>query len=123
MQKKSDMRMNISQKLTDIHFSLELSPGIAPVMIGFSIGAAGMAFGYNCGFAINPARDFGPRIFTAIVWGGDVFTAKNYFFWVPILGPLVGGVVGGVIYKFVDMLHEPQEEVNAENEKLMEQNV
>lgn len=49
--------------------------GVAPVMIGLVVFVIGAAFGFNCGYAINPARDLGPRIFTAMAgWGGDVFT-------------------------------------------------
>ena len=59
----------------------------------------GMTFGYNSGYAINPARDLGPRLFTAIAgWGSDVFRAGNDWWWVPIVGPLLGGVLGGVVY-------------------------
>jgi aquaporin-3 len=51
------------------------SPGLAPLIIGFIVFLIGMTFGFNCGYAINPARDLGPRIFTAMAgWGGDVFT-------------------------------------------------
>ena len=48
----------------------------------------GVAFGFNAGYAINPARDFGPRLFTAVAgWGGGVFTAGNGWWWVPIRRP------------------------------------
>ena len=58
-----------------------------------------MTFGYNAGYAINPARDLGPRLFTAVAgWGSDVFRAGNGWWWVPIAGPLIGGVVGGFVY-------------------------
>jgi glycerol uptake facilitator-like aquaporin len=59
----------------------------------------GMSFGFNAGYAINPARDLGPRLFTAVAgWGADVFRAGNYWFWVPIVGPIVGGVLGAYTY-------------------------
>mgnify|MGYP000382765793 FL=1 len=49
--------------------------GVAPVMIGLVVFVIGATFGFNCGYAINPARDLGPRIFTAMAgWGGEVFT-------------------------------------------------
>jgi glycerol uptake facilitator-like aquaporin len=58
-----------------------------------------MSFGMNAGYAINPARDLGPRLFTFVAgWGTEVFTAGNYWFWVPIIGPLIGGVLGATIY-------------------------
>ena len=51
------------------------SSGLAPLIIGFVVFLIGMTFGFNCGYAINPARDLGPRIFTAMAgWGGEVFT-------------------------------------------------
>jgi MIP family channel proteins len=73
--------------------------GLAPVVVGLLVVVIGMTFGFNAGYAINPARDFGPRLFTAVAgWGGEVFTAGNNWWWVPIAGPLVGGVIGGWAY-------------------------
>ncbi len=72
---------------------------LTPVLVGVTVMGIGMAFGVNAGYAINPARDFGPRLFTAISgWGGDVFTAGNGWWWVPIVAPCVGGVLGGFAY-------------------------
>ena len=49
--------------------------GLIPMCVGFLIVVIGLAFGMNCGFALNPARDFGPRLFTWIAgYGTDVFT-------------------------------------------------
>jgi MIP family channel proteins len=73
--------------------------GLAPVVVGLLVVLIGMTFGFNAGYAINPARDFGPRLFTAVAgWGGEVFTAGNNWWWVPIAGPMVGGVIGGWAY-------------------------
>ena len=53
------------------------------------------------GFAINPARDFAPRMFTLIFgWGVKVFTAGSYFFWIPIVAPMVGAVFAVFFYEF-----------------------
>ena len=71
-----------------------------PLIIGFLIVAIGASFGANTGYAINPARDFGPRLWIAIVSGGASFSADNYYFWVPIVAPLLGGVVGAFIYDY-----------------------
>ena len=59
----------------------------------------GATFGFNAGYAINPARDLGPRMFTAMAgWGSEVFRAGNHWWWVPLGGPLIGGVLGGFVY-------------------------
>jgi glycerol uptake facilitator protein len=73
---------------------------INPLIIGFLIVAIGASFGANTGYAINPARDFGPRLWIAIVSGGASLSADNYYFWVPIVAPLVGGTVGALIYDY-----------------------
>ncbi|NWG12695.1 MAG: MIP family channel protein [Acidobacteria bacterium] len=72
---------------------------LGPLLIGLLVVAIGICFGFNSGYAINPARDLGPRLFTWIAgWGTGVFTAGNYWFWVPIVGPLVGACLGVWIY-------------------------
>ncbi|GMF16679.1 unnamed protein product [Phytophthora lilii] len=71
--------------------------------------AIGMAFGMNTGYAINPARDFGPRLFTSCAgWGSKVFTLRNHYFWIPIVGPLCGGVTGAGLYRLMVEMHHPQ---------------
>ncbi len=63
------------------------------------------SFGANAGYAINPARDFGPRIFAWIAgWGkiafpGDYLHIQDYF-WIPIVGPLIGGALASVVYDY-----------------------
>jgi MIP family channel proteins len=73
--------------------------GLAPVVVGLLVLVIGATFGFNSGYAINPARDFGPRVFTAIAgWGSDVFRAGNNWWWVPIVAPCIGAVLGGWVY-------------------------
>ena len=73
--------------------------GLAPVLVGLLVLAIGASFGFNSGYAINPARDLGPRLFTAFGgWGVEVFRAGNGWWWVPIVGPCVGAVFGGWVY-------------------------
>ena len=70
-----------------------------PLFVGLLVVGIGMSFGFNAGYAINPARDFGPRLFTALAgWGGGVFTANGGWWWVPIVGPIAGAIAGGAIY-------------------------
>ncbi|MBG0740969.1 MIP family channel protein [Paeniglutamicibacter antarcticus] len=86
---------------------------LGPLMIGFAVAAIGMSFGANAGYAINPARDFGPRLFAWMAgWGdvalpGTVDGSFSFYFWVPIIGPLIGGVIGVLIYDLFigDILH------------------
>ena len=74
-------------------------PGLAPIVVGLLVVLIGATFGFNSGYAINPARDLGPRLFTSVAgWGGEVFRAGNHWWWVPVVAPCVGGVVGGWIY-------------------------
>jgi len=73
--------------------------GLAPVVVGLLVVLIGATFGFNAGYAINPARDFGPRLFTFLAgWGGEVFRAGNNWWWVPVVAPCVGGVIGGWAY-------------------------
>jgi MIP family channel proteins len=73
--------------------------GLAPILVGMLVVLIGAAFGFNSGYAINPARDFAPRLFTALAgWGSGVFTAGDHWWWVPILAPCIGAVLGGWIY-------------------------
>jgi MIP family channel proteins len=73
--------------------------GLAPLIVGLLVVLIGMTFGFNAGYAINPARDLGPRVFTALAgWGSEVFRAGNGWWWVPIVGPLAGGLLGGLTY-------------------------
>ena len=68
-----------------------------PLIIGFVVVAIGASFGLNTGYAINPARDFGPRLWVALVSGGASLDAYT---WVPIVAPLLGGAAGAFIYDF-----------------------
>ncbi len=76
---------------------------LAPLLVGFVVVAVGISFGANAGYAINPARDFGPRVFAWIAGWGEIAMPGNYgnvntFFWIPIVGPLLGGVIGAFLY-------------------------
>ncbi|MBA3640847.1 MAG: MIP family channel protein [Acidobacteria bacterium] len=73
--------------------------GMAPLIVGLLVMVIGMSFGYNAGYAINPARDFGPRLFTAVAgWGSDVFRAANGWWWVPLAAPPLGAIAAGWVY-------------------------
>jgi len=74
-------------------------PGLVPLAIFFLILGIGASLGMNTGYAINPARDLGPRLATAIFYGRAVWTFRNqYWLWCPILGPILGALTGSAIY-------------------------
>ncbi|MBS1876024.1 MAG: aquaporin family protein [Acidobacteria bacterium] len=78
-----------------------LAPGLAPILVGLVVVVIGMAFGGMHGYAINPARDFGPRLFTVLAgFKNNGLTDGLPVWWVPIVGPLAGGVLGAAIWDF-----------------------
>lgn len=88
--------------LTDKRNMAPLS-NMAPFIIGMVVTAIGLTFGVNAGYAINPARDFGPRLFAYLAGWGDIafpgsFEGFANYWWIPIAGPLVGGVIGIIVY-------------------------
>ncbi|MFF7604748.1 MIP family channel protein [Streptomyces parvulus] len=82
---------------------LNTPPGanLGAFIIGLIVVAIGMAWGTNAGYAINPARDFGPRLASFLTGYGGAWRDQygNLYFWVPILGPLIGAVLGAGLYK------------------------
>jgi glycerol uptake facilitator protein len=85
---------------------------MGPLIIGFLVVGIGMAWGVNAGYAINPARDLGPRLASLVTGYGDALKDQNGYFytWVPIIGPLVGGLVGGGLFKVLIESHLPKDE-------------
>ena len=90
---------------------LNTPPGanLAPFIIGLIVVAIGMAWGTDAGYAINPARDFGPRLASFITGYGTAFRDQygNFYWWVPVFGPLIGGLVGALIYRLLITPHLP----------------
>lgn len=76
---------------------------LAPFIIGLIVVGIGMAWGTDAGYAINPARDFGPRLASFITGYRSAWRDQwgDLYFWVPIVGPLVGGLLGAGLYKFL----------------------
>jgi glycerol uptake facilitator protein len=73
---------------------------LAPFIIGLLVVAIGMSLGATSGYAINPARDFGPRLASWVTGWSTAMKAPNgdLYFWVPIVGPLIGGAIGAFVY-------------------------
>ena len=76
----------------------EFTEGLNPLIVGFLIISIGMSLGGSTGYAINPARDLGPRIahfFLPIAGKGD----SNWrYSWIPVVGPIIGGVYGALFF-------------------------
>ena len=80
----------------------EQAPGanFGAVIIGLIVAVIGASMGYLEAWAINPARDLGPRLFCFFAgWGSSAFPSPGNYWWVPLVGPLAGGVVGGAAYQ------------------------
>jgi len=72
---------------------------LTPLLVGGIVVAIGMSFGAMHGYAINPARDFGPRLFTVVAgFRNNGLTDGSWQFVVPLVAPLLGGLLGGGIY-------------------------
>ncbi|KIM89462.1 hypothetical protein PILCRDRAFT_813403 [Piloderma croceum F 1598] len=73
--------------------------GLVPLALFITILGIGASIGMETSYAVNPARDFGPRVFTAMVYGKQVFTFRNqYWVWCPIMAPFLGGLTGTLLY-------------------------
>lgn len=73
-----------------------LMHNMGPFLVGGTVLAVGLSLGGPSGYAINPARDLGPRIFGALVGTQGLF-ADGYW-WIPIVAPILGGVIGIYLY-------------------------
>ncbi|XP_040575888.1 aquaporin-3 isoform X1 [Lepeophtheirus salmonis] len=71
-----------------------------PFLIGLVVFVITMSFSFNAGAALNPARDLGPRLFTAVFgWGLDPFSYAKHFWMTPILATHAGAIIGVLIYQ------------------------
>ncbi|NP_001348813.1 Aquaporin-9 [Caenorhabditis elegans] len=96
----------------------QIPTGVVPVLAGSIMSMVAMTFGANGGFAINPARDFGPRVFCLCAgYGWEVFSAHGYYFWIPIVGALIGSIIGAWIYKIFVGLHGMNESLDIQPAK------
>jgi glycerol uptake facilitator protein len=82
-----------------LDLSLVFSKGLSFLLVGFLVWAIGLALGGPTGYAINPARDFGPRLAHALLPIAGKGKSDWGYCWVPILGPIIGGVLGALAFK------------------------
>jgi len=74
------------------------SSGLTPLLIGILVFAIGLSLGGPTGYAINPARDLGPRIAHAVLPIAGKGSSDWEYSWVPVAGPIIGGVLGALAY-------------------------
>ncbi|GMS85334.1 hypothetical protein PENTCL1PPCAC_7509, partial [Pristionchus entomophagus] len=86
----------------------EIPKYLRPLLVGLSVVMIGTCFAVNLGYPINPARDLGPRLFSAFIYGAGVFHTPSPFFWIaPVIGPMFGAPAGGWFYYLVFGFHLP----------------
>ncbi|GJN69808.1 hypothetical protein PLICBS_003860 [Purpureocillium lilacinum] len=72
---------------------------LLPLALFFLVFGIGACFGWETGYAINPARDFGPRLVSYMIgYGHEVWSFGGYYFWIPVVAPFCGALSGGVLY-------------------------
>lgn len=104
--------------LTDDGNGIQRGP-LAPLLIGILIAVIGASMGPLTGFALNPARDFGPKVFAYLAgWGEVAFTGARDipYFLVPIFGPIVGACIGAFGYRSLIGRHLPCDVCKLEDE-------
>ena len=73
--------------------------GLGPALVGIIVWAIGLSLGGPTGYAINPARDLGPRIAHAILPIPGKGDSDWGYAWIPIAGPIIGGLIAAFLYK------------------------
>ncbi|GGE49740.1 glycerol uptake facilitator protein [Pullulanibacillus camelliae] len=79
----------------------KFTEGLNPLIVGFLIVAIGLSLGGTTGYAINPARDLGPRIAHFVLPIAGKGTSNWRYAWIPVVGPILGGMFGALFYKAV----------------------
>jgi glycerol uptake facilitator protein len=79
----------------------ELAAGLGPLLVGVLVWGIGLSLGGPTGYAINPARDLGPRIAHALLPIPGKGGSDWQYAWVPVVGPIIGGIVGSLLFEFL----------------------
>lgn len=101
--------MGVIMALTDDNNGLPRGP-MAPLLIGLLIAVIGSSMGPLTGFAMNPARDFGPKLMTFIMGWGEISLTGGRdipYFLVPIFAPILGACLGAAVYRTMIARHLP----------------
>jgi len=79
----------------------EFTHGLKPLVVGLLIVSIGLSLGGTTGFAMNPARDLGPRIAHALLPIHGKGSSDWGYAWIPVAGPIVGGILGALLYTLI----------------------
>jgi glycerol uptake facilitator protein len=87
----------------DVDLSFVFSRGLQPLLVGVLVLGIGLSLGGPTGYAINPARDLGPRIAHAILPIAGKGPSDWQYSWIPIVGPIIGGIAGAALYSWIGL--------------------
>jgi glycerol uptake facilitator protein len=82
-------------------FANNLASGLGPLLVGLLVLGIGLSLGGPTGYAINPARDLGPRIAHAVLPIAGKGGSDWGYAWIPVVGPIIGGILGAIVYKAI----------------------
>lgn len=85
----------------DVDLSFVFSRGLQPLLVGVLVLGIGLSLGGSTGYAINPARDLGPRIAHALLPIPGKGSSDWGYSWIPVVAPLLGGAIGAGAYFLV----------------------
>jgi glycerol uptake facilitator protein len=86
----------------DVDLSVVFSRGLQPLLVGILVLGIGLSLGGPTGYAINPARDLGPRLAHAVLPIPGKRDSDWSYSWIPVVGPIIGGIIGALLYTIVE---------------------
>ena len=89
------------EQAAQVDLSQMWSIGIFPLIVGLLVLAIGLSLGGPTGYAINPARDLGPRIAHAVLPIAGKGDSDWSYSWIPVVGPIIGGILGAWLYNIL----------------------
>ena len=87
----------------DVDLSFVFSRGLQPLLVGVLVLGIGLSLGGPTGYAINPARDFAPRVAHALLPIPGKGGSDWGYSWIPVIGPIIGGIIGACLYSYVGL--------------------